>query len=199
MEAQEIKRRHRVTSQMITMHARMRDRYRRRAIAVDSGLVLAALLVLIAGTGLLSEFLGIERHLVSLIDEFGSVVILALAIVSFRADWKGSAQKHQSACQTLSDLLAGWKAFLDGEEFYQGRPLEVYRLEDDRRKRDLTPLPENKFTKLKAAHLRKVEVSRILDRYPGAWTSLLHARLFLRDTGRALGIWERQNGEKLPQ
>jgi hypothetical protein len=121
-----------------------------------------------------------------------SVAAFFATVADLRLDWKGRAEKHREAASRLSKLLAEFDALRrpDGtwpsgkEQKLQGLYWDVMT--------NIAPIPDGKFNSLKAAHLRKVEISRLLDQHPGCPIVALRAAVFVRSTLLLCGVrWKR--------
>ena len=202
----EVRRRYRVADMMITMHSTLRDRYRRRSVALDSVIFSSSVLIaaLAFGDRSLVEWLRLSSVLIAalafgdrslvewlrLTTESTRLAIGTVAIVTFLAslmawmvDWKGKADAHDRAASAYTSAkfrLAPIDAST-GE-----RDMEQVLLLYEEIARSTVPVPDSAFLKLKSEHLMKIRLSRLLDRSPGASIRCLKFRLRLRHTRKAL-------------
>ena len=182
----ELARKFRVLDQTLSMHAALRDRYARRALFVDA-LLLACAVVFCASAFASDQVLallgGAPDRVRYLLKGF-SVFAFMLSVVSLRVDWKGIAAAHRQAAEKMSGALAvfrkykrddgSWDASIMGE--LDGVYWEAMR--------NCVSIPENDFLKLKARHLRKVEISKMLDSNPGCPVFVLRTMLTLSSLKR---------------
>lgn len=176
----------RKADQACSIHAWLRDKYRRRAYIMDYGLLASTTYLL--GLTLVEPAIGLPLSLG--FDRGLFVVILSLitfffSIVQFKNDWKSKAEALHKSFKEYADVKSDCRSFTSGV-----RPLTSSEHQRIRSRYDLatdlgTNIPDSAFVRGKAHHLRKVFVSRYLDKNPGAITSLVHIKLFLRDN---LGI-----------
>ena len=167
----------------ITMHSNLRDEYGRRSFLLDLlFLVLSALIAFLA----ISKQIILEQLLPKSLQSDTSLSILALiiliaSIIQWRVGWKEKSSKHEEAVKTLSrykhelsKTLGATKSVSDNVLKNQ---LSLYQYAND----SIIKIPENQFLKLKKKHKAKVEISRLLDKYPCANVNILKFKLFLRD------------------
>src|SRR6266478_792985 len=164
----ELDREFRVLGQTLSMHTTLRDRYARRALTVDL-LLLACSVVFCASAfasdAALSHFRATPDQVRLVLRAF-SVLAFMLSILSLRIDWKGRSACHGAAASRMSSAVAS---------FSKHRGI------------DGAWPPESSFVKLKARHLRKVELSRMLSLNPGCPVLVLRARLFFSSMKGSLG------------
>ena len=185
MRTEELKRLHRVIDMMITMHSVLRDRYGLKSIVLDIALI--SLSTLINATVFVDPsfltFLHINTKLVQIILGMSSVLVFAASIISFRVDWKALSWQHQQAAEILSKLKSQTKLLLTavsdnvlpGGEFELQYQLILSSMNDLPIK-----IPDKEFAKLKAFHRRKIEVSKLADKYPGSSAALLYLFVWYR-------------------
>lgn len=175
----ELDRKFRVLDQTLSMHAALRDRYARRALTVDS-LLLGCSVVFCASAfasdAALAHF-GNSPDQIRYLVRLSSVVAFMLSVLSLKIDWKGKFASHKDAAARMSHALAtfrnsrsedgGWLPGCDQEldsAYWEAMNNSV-------------PIPDRSFVSLKARHLRKVALSKMLDANPGYPLLLLRMRL----------------------
>lgn len=169
----ELPRQYRVVRQMIDMHARLRDRCHRRALALD--LVILAGAVLFAVTTLADDHafisLGLDPVQAGTVLRVASVVLFFASVASLRVDWKGLEGRHADAVQRLAELLGAIRRARDAEGDWSAEERDRLTSHYTQVMRSLIPVPPYQFTRLKSKYLRAVEVSRFIDSKPGfpAW------------------------------
>ncbi len=185
IDAEEVTRRHRVMDQMLTAHSILRDRYGFRAVVLDV-LVLVFSATLVATSFLdpaLLHWLNLSDQAARITIGIASVGVFIISLFQLRVDWKVRAASHNRAVEKLGLLKAQYRA-LRGS--FDPLVAQVLLAKSNEILSELIPIPESEFATLKAQHLQKVEVSRLLDRYPSAPLLILKAKLSLRHTIAAL-------------
>ena len=151
----------RLLDQMTTMHAQLRDRARRQGLALTvsvlSGSVVATAFAFAGGDDQISLG-GLEARRSTILGWF-AVIVFVVTLVDLVLDRRSTARGHGDAVQLLADLGAEYRS----KERPAGELSERYQ----ETMRQIPPVPERDFNRLKAAHLLKVEVSKALSRNPG--------------------------------
>lgn len=177
----ELKRLNRTIDMMLTMHSVLRDRYKRKALIVDIILLIASSLLLFASIidpNLLSR-LGLPTQDLSIFLKVCSVVIFLSSLIILRVDWKEQAAKHGRACEALARLKSETRAVLlcDTSAIENcSKHQQLCSLTMN----NLWPVPESQFHKLKALHLKKIELSKLISSHPGCPLWALRIGLFFR-------------------
>lgn len=189
--ASELLRRFRVVDQMLTSHAILQWRNSNKALTVD--IVILAFSLLLTLTALLDPAVlldfGISSELTRIALAALSCGTFLLSLIQLRVDWKESFAQHRTACAALRTLKAGCRELI--VKSGSGGSLTREEAMDWFKRMDvvlvgLPAIPERDFTALKASHVRKVELSRLLDRYPAAPVLLLRWKLFVRHSRAAI-------------
>jgi len=180
MSLEELRRRYRIIDMMLTMHSALRDRNLRCALAIDI-LLLSFSLVLCTTVFIDSEILSILKinpRSAKVVFGISSVMIFFLSLLSLRIDWKQKAEKHNSASEALSRLKSEYRELikLNAEPNPQSiqKLTQAYNLILS----GLPKIPESKFNKLKALHVKKVKLSKMISMHPGSSVLLLRLRLW---------------------
>jgi len=177
----ELKRLSRTIDMMLTMHSVLRDRYKRKALIVDIILLIASSLLLfvsIIDPNLLSR-LGLPPQDLSIFLKVCSIVIFLSSLIILRVDWKEQAAKHGRACEALARLKSETRAVLlcDTSAIENcSKHQQLCSLTMN----NLWPVPESQFHKLKALHLKKIEISKLISSHPGCMLWVLKVCLFFR-------------------
>ncbi len=164
---EELRRQRRLVDQGLTMQARLRDRDQ----LVGTSLLCAILALSVVGVAF--AFAGPD-HAVRL---FGltaarttwlgwlAVGTLVLVLVELVVDRRGAAQRRGDAVRVLGALKAEYRVSpATGDEVATAaRMSERYAQAME----TIPAVPERLFNPLKAAHLRKVEISKLLSEHPG--------------------------------
>jgi len=114
-----------------------------------------------------------------------SLVTFFLSIVQFKSHWKNKAQDHHISFTEYANVKKECRMITSGSRAATSPELQRIRSLYDAATEKGTDIPNRVFVQGKASHVRKVYISRYLDSHPGAWTSLVKLKLFLRDN---LGI-----------
>jgi hypothetical protein len=186
--ARETERQYRVLQQTLSAHAALRDGYSAKAKAAEIVLLVCATIfcaTTFAGEGVYAD-LGVSAQTGRLVLGVASVLAFGASLAILVIDWRGSAARHGDAAQK-------WTAAL--EEFRRRRLGDGSWPEEERlalnaayweADTNSVSIPEKSFNRLKARHLRKVEVSKLLSKYPGCPRPVLVLMIHARDTRMAL-------------
>lgn len=188
-ERHELARCKRVADQMITAHAILEQRNRVFATSLDIGLMAASLILVITSVVALFrdtfEVWSVRINL-SIVTIAGSALVFVLSVAEWRVRWKLKASKHAEARKEYSKIKLALLRSLADVNFGGAVDVRgVLRAYEDIGSR-VVSIPEAEFLALKQVHMRKVYVSRVLDRYPFAfrWLITFHARL--KDSRRVM-------------
>jgi hypothetical protein len=175
---------------LVSGHANLRDRYNRRATLLD--------LAVMALSTWLTSVVFIEPRINLKLTPFGidpqlwvgllGVFTFFLSIVQLRVDWKGRSDAHRRSFDLYSEVKRECGYLLASQQ-----PLTAESSQRVLSRYDLatevgTHMPESEFLAQKRNHLRKIEVSKYLDKHPSASISLLRAKFWWRDN------WPRKGG-----
>lgn len=164
LSGQEYRRRRNVVDMMLTAHSVLRDRHERRA----AGLTLFIMGLSIVATGVafisgesdatIGPFTARVQVWVGLLTG----VIFFLSIVDLRVEWRRRAWAHEEAAGRLADLKALFRHARHEDDVVHSDVdlLAEYDHTMDALGALRVPIPEAKFNRLKARHLRKVEISK---------------------------------------
>lgn len=178
MDPDEYRRKFDVLDMMLSSHASLRQRSRRRWLALT--LTVMALSIL-AATLALADDTRVEVLFVDL-DTKGWLAVVAgmiffLSIVELLVDWRGQAWAHGDATHRLAELKGQFRRAQVGAERVDTDGVDLGEAYDATMSA-LVEIPNSSFNRLKAKHRRKVAVSKLLDETPGAPVLLLRWRVF---------------------
>jgi hypothetical protein len=179
----ELERIRRVSDQLCTAHAVMRDRFKRRAFGLD----LAILLLSAWLTALAFVDPRFHQWLVPLqIDArlwIGLIGVLTfcLTLVQLQTDWRRRSEAHGRSFSMYSEVKRKAGYLLASSEGIVAREFQRVADRYDMASDVGTGIPERDFLKLKRRHKLKVEISKLLDARPGASIALIKLQLILRD------------------
>lgn len=175
----EVTRQQRLVDQALSIHAALRDRANRVATITTVTLLCASAIgtaLAFAGDDTPLQLLGLQATTSTWLGAF-SVVVFCGTLSELVTDRRGTARRHDAAVRLLADLKSEYRsAAPDGDASWttaQGRLRERY----DHVMGLVPPIPEARFAGLKARHLRKVELSKLLSAHPGLTVRRARRRL----------------------
>lgn len=185
----ELSRKFRVLNQTLSMHTFLRDRYANRALLIDVLLLASAVIFCasaFASDDVLSR-LGPTPQEVRYVIRAFSILAFMLSVLSLRIGWKEKSASHRDGAQKMSRALAlFWMHREDDGTWSPNTRMELDAAYWEAMHNSV-PIPEKLFVKLKACHLRKVEISRMLDSNPGCPVTVLKLRLLCSSFRRSPG------------
>lgn len=163
---------------MLSMHSTLRDRLRRKALILDLIGLVGAILIVVGTVAdpTLAGALSISSATLDVVVAALGMAIFAASLIALRVDWVEAAHRHAEAARILSELKSQGRLIAAGGASRE--ECSHFLKIADARLSALTPIPDSAFVALKAVHLQKVRLSRLLDQRPG--TILWVARLRLR-------------------
>ncbi len=178
---EELDRQYRVLKQSIAMHSMLRDQYTRLAAVLDISL-LAASVIFCATTfacEYISQRLGVPDQIVSDILGISSIIAFLAVLVGMVLNWKGKATLHGESAKTLTNALALFRETRIDDSWPTEKALVLSQTYWDA-SQSTVPIPDKRFTALKARYLRKVEVSKTASCCPGCPLFLIRILVFCR-------------------
>ena len=179
----DFERQKKVIGMMLTAHSVLRDKYLALSSFFENFLLVSA--------AILNAFVFIDATYIANITHIGeeyqklvigitSIIVFAISIVLLQVKWKEKAQNHERATGTLFDLLQESRLI---KNIPHGN-LKENAMEEFEKKYvvsldGLVKIPDRKFNKLKLIHYRKIELSKLIDKYPGSRLFILKIKLFL--------------------
>ncbi len=171
LNADEFDRMWRVVDQSLSAHAILRDHYRQRERALTL-LILGLSIVATAFAFLSGDMtIAIRQWRLSLGTSVGilTAAIFFLALAQLVLNWQRLAWAHEDASRRLRDLKAKLRTVkVAGVTSVSDTEALDLRAIYDQTMADVVEIPEDEFLPLKAKHHRKVAVSRLIDKHPGA-------------------------------
>ncbi len=178
----ELNRQRRVLDQTLSMQASLRDLDRILGTLLVCIILLTSLLgVAFAFTGgdEIVTLVGIEAHRTTWLGWL-AVTSFATALVELVVDLRGSARRRGEAAKALTRLKGDYRSEL------AAGPTEASFVELSQKYYDamdsMPEVPNWFFNRLKASHLRKIEISKMLSEHPGI--TYRRARKLLRERVR---------------
>jgi len=184
----ELDRKFRVLDQSLSMHASLRDRYGRGALVLDVAMLVCSVAfcaTTFASDAALSHF-GLKPDQIRDLLRVFSVLAFTVSVVSLRIDWKGRSARHREAAARLAEASKLFRNFQSADGSWPDGRVEELSAVYWEAMQNSAPIPEADFVRLKARHLRKVELSRMLSRNPGCPAVVLRFVLLWRSVKGAL-------------
>ena len=165
MTNDELKRQSRVTDQMVTAYSILRDRYAARATSLTLG-ILGSSVVLVACTflpGYALSNVGLSPFFTKIIIGAFSSFVLFLSIAELRVDWRERSRLYAEAAESLAKHKSKCRAVLNKEVSTSQDQIAEMTKGYNSTMDGLPRIPDKQFVKLKACHLSKVRLSRMVD------------------------------------
>ena len=183
---QELTTRLRKLDQNISAHSHLRDQFSRRSTILGFVLIISSTIVTIFAVAsdrikalLLPGWLEPD-----LVISLCGVVVLLGTIAELALGWKEGGAAHAEAARALARLK-----LLFTHELSKPGQIPLAKFAELRQSYEdlhdlVAKIPESKFLKLKAAHQRKVVLSKMISASPGASLWLLRIKLWIRENSR---------------
>lgn len=195
--AKEIAREYRVAKQTLSMHSDLRDRYGRLGLGIEILLlVFTALASTLTFAG--DEFyktMQVAPDAGRLLLGIASAVAFAGSLVLMLIDPRGRSARHGDTAAKWSTLVQDFRRYKQEDDTWpEDKAVELANAYAETCS-TCSPIPDRKFNRLKSRYLRKVEVSRLKDRFPGCPIVVLGLLCRLRDTRAAIQAFRRAPGD----
>lgn len=172
----------RVSDLLCTSHAGLRDRYARRALILDLGVLgLSTWLVALAF---------VQPQINMALTPFGvqpqlwggllATLTFFLTIVQLKTNWKGRADAHSQALSLYAEVKREAGYVLSSSKIDEAEYRRVLARYDIASAVGIA-VPERDFLRQKHRHRLKIALSKHLDDFPAASLWLTRIRFFLRD------------------
>jgi len=177
----EFRRKRRVLDQMLTGHSLLRERYERRALLLS--LVTIALSIVATSIAFLSgestfSILGVQARAQIWIGAL-TLILFFLALVDLLVRWRQRSGAHADAVQRLGRLKSLFRVATIQDDVVVATGVNL-SVEYDRTMEQLPAIPEKLILWVKSEHLRKVQVSKLLDTHAGAPVWYLNCLAYLQ-------------------
>jgi len=178
---EEVERIRRVSDQLCSAHADLRDRYLRRALLLDIAiLLLSAWIVAMAFLDpAIAPYVTPPRIPAQLWIGLLSIATFGLTLVQFRTDWKSKSESHGKSFALYAEVKREAGYLLASTTTIPRREFQRLASRYDMASDVGTGIPESEFLRQKQRHRIKVHLSKALDRNPGIWLPLERLRLAL--------------------
>jgi hypothetical protein len=184
VDPEEYRRKFRVLDMMLSGHATLRERNRRRWLALTLAVMLLSIL---AATLALAEEKPVEVIFIRLqMKDWLAILaglIFFLSIIELVIDWRGRVWAHGDAARRLAELKGQFRRAEISSEGVETNGVDLDEAYDQAMAA-IVEIPNSLFNRLKAKHRRKVAVSKLLDESPGAPLLLLRWRVFRAGVAR---------------
>ena len=179
VSSMELERQYRVLQQTLSIHSVLRDKYKHKANIVDATLLVAS--VVFCTTTFASDDLYLKLGLLPSESRFilgiASIIAFAASLLLLFSGWREKAVQHREAVEKWSSVLEEFRCKRDDSGSWHdadGTFLAGLYWEASR---NTVTIPANRFNALKSKYLRRVEVSKMLSKYPGCprfvcWTMI---------------------------
>lgn len=173
-------------------HSVLSDRYN-RAHTILMSVVLFLSTFLVGITFISDQFVqatvGVQPDILRWITGLTSILIFAAGLLLSQWNFAGKAVDHRAAVRHYFAVVNRARYLLDSGEDVTERMVNELRSEYEHTEA-LPKIPESQFLKLKQHHLRKVAISKELDRTPHASLRQIRKRLQEREQQSQAGVDE---------
>lgn len=169
--------RKRLVDQALSMHSKLRDRAARTSTIITVTLLCATVVstaFAFAGGDSDITLFGLEASRSTWLGVL-SVALFCGTLAELITDRRGVARNHEAAVRLLFDLKSDYRQVEAAGDWSAAQARLAQRY--DHVMEQVPPIPESIFNKLKAEHLKKVEVSKLLSEYPGISVEQAELRL----------------------
>lgn len=181
---EELERKYKVLSMMITMHSVLSHRNNNKAITVNIFLLITAILLNIFTffDYKYLSFLKLNESDIRTIVSISSLFIFLLSVVFMMIDWTKKGEKHKLAVNQLARLLDELRLILKTQEntIFISK-VELFNELYNQTFETIPKINDSKFNKLKTKHYQKVELSKFIDKHKGKPYFIIYT-LFLKET-----------------
>jgi hypothetical protein len=183
----ELERIQRVADMIASGHSVLRDRYARYSVLLDLSIlsISACVAALAFVDPVIAEKLAIPGLTPTMTIGCFGLLAFVLSLFQLRVDWKQRSEQHDQAVRSYATAKLEVSALLKSSSLPQAdadRALLAYRALGDR----LVPIPEREFSRLRHKHLRKIAISKLVERHPGTSLWIVKAKLWVADSLEAL-------------
>jgi hypothetical protein len=179
----EIERQKKVLSMMMTAHSVLRDRYLLFSSIFEISLLIGSVIlnvVVFIDENYIFRMTGLSIDIQKLIAGIASITVFTISIVLLQVRWKEKAESHSIAVNKLSKMMQECRTIIniqDGTE--KEERAEKFSEKYNEEMNSIVEIPEKKFNSLKMIHYRKVELSKLIEKYPKSHLWVLKIRMFL--------------------
>lgn len=179
----ECDRQKKVLNMLITCHSVLRDRYLMLSAYFENGLLVASVILnalVFIDASLITKFTSLSEDAQKLLCGILSITVFAISVVLLQVKWKKKAEQHSEAAAQLFLLLQELREILQiTDEDIRITKKSEFNIKYGQISATLTQIPDRKFNELKLKHNRKVELSKLIDKYPGSILIILKLKLLI--------------------
>ena len=179
----EIERQKKVISMMITGHSILSARYLRLSLTFEIILLILSIIInalLFVDAKFITKFTLISEDGQKLITGVSSIIVFTISIILLQVKWKERAENHFKASEQLFFLLQDCRTILSlQDEQEKNIHFQEFNKKYTQVSNMLIKIPDKQFNSLKLRHTRKIELSKLIDKYPGSRLIILKLKLFL--------------------
>ncbi|WP_461643350.1 hypothetical protein [Labilibaculum euxinus] len=166
----ELNRRYRVISMMISMHSILYQRFKTKSF-ISSILFLIIAIILNVFTFINYDYLsftGLNISSIKNIISVSSFLIFLLSVIFMLVEWSKRSEQHLQAVNQLSRLLNELRFILNIEDSEAiSHKTDLFNELYNQTHETIPKIPDEKFNYLKARHYQKVEISKFIDKHKG--------------------------------
>ncbi len=188
LSANEIARQYRVLKQTLSMHSDLRDEFIFKSRVAEI-VILVCSVILCSVTFASDDFyhtLGIVPGQGRVVMGIASVAVFAFSLALIVLSWNREAAQHAEAAKRWSDVLQRFRATRLEDKSWPSQvwaELSGLYWQADKFSVDI---PGRRFNTLKARYLRKLLISRLKSKHPGAPHFILWLLIRIRHASRVL-------------
>lgn len=177
---EEINRQKRVLDMMVSIHFKLHDTYKYKALFIEIFLLSASVVL---NALVFVDYKYFQRFSISAEDAqlytgVFSVLVFALSVVMLLVNWREKCTKHAQAAKELCKLLQEAREIIDAGQANNQLLLTSFNDKYKQINNVITSIPDKKFNRLKAYHLRKVELSKYISKHPKNPYWLIRVKFF---------------------
>lgn len=179
----EVKRMRRIADLLCTAHSIECERYGRYALALDILIMLVSLYLV--------SMLFVDPALNIRLTPFDwdprvwtgglATGVFGLSVIQLLVNWKGRSDAHDRSFKIYSEAKSNCIEVLNGTTLVSKDDYNRVRARYDLASDIGIKIPDSRFLRLKQQHLKKVEISRLLDDKPALSFPLVHLKIWFRD------------------
>lgn len=185
--AKEIERQYRVLGQSLSMHSWLREKYSRKARAVEIILLVSSLIFCVTTfTGdEFFAFFGVGEEAGRIILGLTSTAAFASSLVILVIDWRGHAALHGEAVDRFHEVLQRFRERQRDDGSWPSEKRSELAAAYREVNKNTVDIPNRRFNGLKARYLRQKTINGLKDKYPGCPRIVLICFVRVRDTSKA--------------
>lgn len=182
-EIEEVGRIKRVSDQLCSMHSILRDGYKFKSIWLNIFIMSSSLWTLLIA--FVDPVVGTKFNPTTFNDSiffgFASAAIFLLSILQLLFRYDDLAAAHHQAVLSYFDVKQQSRRILSNPRVLNAMDVASLHLSYDQAAAHALPIPERKFNTLKRRHLKKVRLSKAVDKYPSVNLHVLSLDFMIRD------------------